>query len=140
MEWGVIQYPGLIQPVGDPDVWVEPVFFDGWMNPAATLMPTIDPRVLGGDIANFPFLVFVDEPSNFFESEWLPGTGQQNQDVLMPIYDPRFLHGDIANIPYAFLHLFANVHFGPNASGDFADPGSFEITEKSGEFEIRSPL
>ena len=140
MEWGVILYPGVAQPVGDPSDWIEPVFFDGWMNPAATLMPTIDLRLIGGDIANMPFLHFVGEPKDFFEAEWLPGLGQQNQDVLMPVYDPRFLHGDIANFSYFSFQLTLNIHFGPDATGDFADPAEFEIIVKPGEFEIRSPL
>ncbi len=38
------------------------------------------------------------------------------------------------------LALFANAHFGPDGTGDFPDPGSFDVTEKAGEFEIRSPL
>ena len=96
MEWGVIQYPSVAQPVGDP--------------------------------------------LSFFEALWLSWMGQQAQDTLMPTYDPRFLYGDIANMPYLALQLFANVHFGPNASSDFADPSAFDITVKSGEFEIRSPL
>lgn len=54
MEWETILYPGVAQPAGDPSVWVEPVFFDGWMNPSTWLMPNYDPRFIGGDIANFP--------------------------------------------------------------------------------------
>lgn len=140
MEWGVVLYPGVAQPAGDPDVWVEPVFFDGWMNPAAALMPVIDPRALHGDIANFPALSLVDEPAGFFETVWFPGTGQQNQEVLMPIYDRRFLHGDIANMPFFSLILVQGLHYAANASGDFADPASFDITVRSGKFEIRRPL
>ncbi len=140
MEWGVVQYPGLISPVGDPEVWVEPVFFDGWQNPSTELMPNYDPRFIFGDIANMPYFMFQAELSTLFEALWLPGLGQQNQDTLMPTYDPRFLYGDIANMPYLWLQLHANIHFGPNASGDFPDPGSFDITVQSGEFEIRGPL
>ena len=95
MEWGVVQYPGLLQPVGDPSNWVEPVWFEAWQNLSTWLMPTLDPRFVGGDISNYP---------------------------------------------YQSLQLVTGIHFGPNASGDFADPGSFDITVKSGEFEIRSPL
>ncbi len=94
MEWGVILYPGVAQPVGDPDVWIEPVWAEAWQN----------------------------------QSTW-----------LMPIYDPRFLYGDIANMEFLSLQLF-NTHFGPNASGDFAEPSVFDIIVKPGEFEIRRPL
>ena len=84
--------------------------------------------------------MFQAEPSSWFVPEWIPGIGQQNQNVLMPVYDPRFLRGDIGNIPYTWLQLAINVHFGPNASGDFAEPSSFEITVQPGEFNIRRPL
>lgn len=95
MEWGVVQYPGLIQPVGDPAVWVEPIFFGAWQNQSLS---------------------------------------------LQPIHEEQNLSGRTGNMPYLALALFANAHFGPDAAGDFADPGAFDITEKSGEFEIRKPL
>jgi len=38
------------------------------------------------------------------------------------------------------LALFANIHFGPDGTGDFAEPTSFEVTVKSGRFEVRRPL
>lgn len=95
MEWGVILYPGVAQPEGDPSDWVEPVWLEAWQN----------------------------------LSTW-----------LMPIYDPRLLYGDIANMPYLSLQLHANAHFGPDGTGNVPEPGSFNITVKSGDFEIRRPL
>lgn len=45
----------------------------------------------------------------------------------------------VASMSSSFLALYANAHFGPDATGDFIG-GSFDITEKSGEFEVRNPL
>jgi len=95
MEWGVVQYPGVAQPVGDPSDWVEPAYYEAWQNQPTT---------------------------------------------LMPIYDPRFIGGDIANMSYWFMQLFANVHFGPDATGNVAEPTSVDITVKPGTLEIRRPL
>ncbi len=47
---------------------------------------------------------------------------------------------DTINMQSMNLTLFANAHYGPSATGDFPDPGEFQLTEKIGDFEIRSPL
>jgi hypothetical protein len=66
--------------------------------------------------------------------------GQSEPLALMPVIDPRIVGGDIANMPVFTLQLFANAHFGPNGTGDFAEPSQFDIAVKPGEFEIRKPL
>ena len=95
MEWGLVQYPGIAQPVGDPSEWVEQAYYEAWQNQPTT---------------------------------------------LMPIYDPRFIGGDVGNWPYFLLQLFPNTHFGPNATGDFAEPTTVDIIVKPGTLEIRRPL
>lgn len=54
--------------------------------------------------------------------------------------DAKRITKELIDAQYFDLTLFANTHFGPDGTGDFPDPGSFEITEKAGEFEIRTPL
>ena len=54
-------------------------------------------------------------------------------------YTSQQLYGDMANMMYVTLRLFANAHFGPDGSSDFAGPAFFEILEGPGSFEIRTP-
>ena len=80
MLYGTIQYPIIAQPVGDPSDWIEPVFYEGWQNPAAALMPIYDPRFLAGDIANMPALFLV--LSNFSEDGTGDVSGTLTFDIL----------------------------------------------------------
>jgi hypothetical protein len=41
---------------------------------------------------------------------------------------------------YTALALFIPAHFGPDATGNWAEPSSFDIIEGRGEFELRRPL
>jgi len=86
-----------------------------------------------------PSFSFQADPGTLFEKVWLPGTGQQMQETLMPVYDERFLGGDIANMPYEALQLFANIHFGPDATDNFTGPEDVDILEGSSDVELRTP-
>jgi hypothetical protein len=86
-----------------------------------------------------PYHSFQADPGTLFEVVWLPGTGQQGQEVLMPTYDQRYLSGDIANMPYFSLQLFANIHFGPDGVDTFQGPSLFEILEGPADLELRTP-
>ncbi len=63
----------------------------------------------------------------------------QDETPLASAFTSQQLHGDIVNMMYVTLQLFANVHFGPNGSSDFAGPSSFEILEGPSSFELRTP-
>ncbi len=76
-----------------------------------------------------------------YEAQWWNAIDQQQQWAHgMPEYTSVHLHGDIANMQFLSLVLVRGLHYAANSSGDFADPGSFDITVRSGEFEIRRPL
>lgn len=86
-----------------------------------------------------PYFYFQPDPGTLFETVWLPGTGQQNQEVLMPVYDERYLSGDISNQPYFSLQLFDNIHFGSDGDDTFQGPSTFDILEGAADFELRTP-
>lgn len=100
------------------------------------LQPAIDQQTAIAQMSSF---FFQPDPKILFETAWLPGTGQQRQEVLMPIYDQRYLSGDISNMPYFSLQQFVNIHFAPNGDGVFQGPSVFDILEGPSDFELRTP-
>ena len=87
-----------------------------------------------------PYSFWENWPGNWFFDEWTPGIGTPESVALMPEYSSQYLYGDIVNMQYTSLALFSNAHFGPNATGDFPEPGSLEILIGPGDLEIRRPL
>ena len=83
MEWGVVQYPGVTMPVGDPSDWVEPAYYEAWQNQPTTLMPIYDMRFIGGDIGNMPyFCLQTFSPEHFGPDGTSDFAGPTSVDIL----------------------------------------------------------
>lgn len=62
------------------------------------------------------------------------------KEELQAIEEVKLAAKKLKDAQFHDLALFANVHFGPDATGGAAEPTSVEITVKPGDVEIRRPL
>lgn len=83
MDWLTVQYPARTQPVGSPADWVEPVFFDGWMQPISEPVRGIPYR------HTLPSTFFIGDPADFGPPIVLADTGWF-QPTTQPVYPVEY--------------------------------------------------